>query len=42
MYVNEMEILDKNFFEPYLSRYFNIVYKTIEDLKNNNENNPYS
>ena len=42
VYVNEMEILDKNFFEPYLSRYFNIVYKTIEDLKNNNENNPYS
>ena len=32
-----MEILDKNFFEPYLSRYFDIVYKTIEDLKNDFE-----
>lgn len=34
---NNDDVLDKNFFEPYLSRYFNLVYKTMSYLQNNKQ-----
>lgn len=39
VYINEENVLDRNFFEPYLSRYFDIVYQTIQEFKKNDKDN---